>query len=49
MRALALTLALLLGACTSAQVAASARSACRADPQRCTDREAPAATRTPGL
>jgi PBP1b-binding outer membrane lipoprotein LpoB len=45
----AIALVLLLAGCSAAQVASASRSACRANPERCTDRTTPPESRTPGL
>ena len=41
----AVILLLLMAGCSAQHVAASARSACRANPQQCTDPDIPAAAR----
>jgi hypothetical protein len=45
----ALALALLLAACSAAQVGSAFRSGCRAAPNDCSDASALPATRTPGM
>ena len=49
MRGIIILLALLLAACSADQVQRAATSACRANPNTCTEPGAIPATRSPGL